>query len=285
MRWLPGDDWTALTAGTGVSNGGVWRTPDGFVVKRLVPGVETPGHYAYWRRQAEVARSGVLESTIGLRAPRCLKVETDADGIALWTEAVETVEVSPVESAAALGRFALNDLQPAEWFARGILRDRLANDEGRGGWSALADCSELPADLRTVCGRLWVDRALVMDELDRLPQQVIHGDAHPLNLLCREGTDVVAADWEQFGSGPSGFDLAYLVLSTDSPVTDLLTAYQAGSRELWPVEVVRRGVVLVAAVTLVARAAWSLSRPEPGDHVERLVRQGDLVTEAVRQAS
>jgi hypothetical protein len=227
----------------------------------------------------------VLESTTGLRAPRCLKVETDADGIALWTEAVDTVEVPPLQLAEALGRFALNVVEPADWFARAILRDRLANDEGRGGWSALTTCRELPAELRNLCGQLWVDRAMVMDELDRLPHQVIHGDAHPLNLLCRSGRDVVAADWEQFGSGPVGFDLAYLLHSTDGPVTELLGAFQAGSLERWPTAVVRRGTVLVSAVTLVARAAWSLAQVERGDHLERLVRQADLVAEAVRQAS
>ncbi|MEU4193775.1 aminoglycoside phosphotransferase family protein [Kribbella sp. NPDC026611] len=285
MHWEPGDDWTALTAGTGVSNGGVWRTPDGFVVKRLVPGVERPAHYAYWRRQAEVARSGLLESTLGLRAPRCLKVETDPAGIAVWTEAVDTTDLEPMELAEALGRFALNALEPAPWFARGILRDRLANDEGRGGWSALASVPALAPELRQVCGQLWERRADVMTELDRLPQQVIHGDAHPLNLLRRTGREVVAADWEQFGTGPVGFDPAYLALSTDHPVTEVVGGYQAGSGGLWPVEVVRRGVVLVAAVTLVARAAWSLGQPEPGDHLERLVQQAEVVAEAVSHLS
>jgi hypothetical protein len=280
MDWQPESDWTPLLTGTGVSNGGVWQTPDGLVVKRLVPGVERPDHYAYWRRQAEVAGSGLVETTIGLRAPRCVKVDHDPDGITVWTVAVEASEVETGELATALGRFELNELKPADWFARGILRDRLANDEQRGGWAPLASAQELPDELRQSCQELWVRRTDVMAELDALPQQVIHGDAHPLNLLRQDGDDVIATDWEQFGFGPLGFDLAYLLLSTDCPIDELLTAYQRGSAFAWPTNVVRRGTVLTAAVTVVARAAWSLGQPDPGDHLDRLVRLAEVVAEA-----
>ncbi|MGW6278142.1 phosphotransferase family protein [Kribbella sp. NPDC055071] len=284
MEWQPESDWIPLTAGTGVSNGGVWRTPDGLVAKRLLPGVEQPNHYAYWRRQAEVAGSGLVETTAGLRAPHCLKVDRDADGITVWTVAVDPGFVQPVELADALGQFGVSRFEPAEWFADRILRDRLANDERRGGWTPLLS-ADLPAALRHHCEQLWVRRSDVMAELDRLPQQVIHGDAHPGNLLRRDGDHVIATDWEQFGIGPLGFDLAYLLLSTDHPIDELLTAYQRGSASSWPAPVVRRGTVLITAVTLVARAAWSLGQPDPGDHVERLLRLSDVMAEAVTQAS
>jgi hypothetical protein len=280
MRWKPGPDWTPLSAGTGTSDGGVWLTPDGAVVKRLVPGTEMPGHYSYWRRQAEVATSRILETTSGLRAPTCLGVDSDPDGITLWTVAVEPVELEPIELAEALGRFSLNRMPQSDWFARRILRDRLANDEGRGGWAALADSPQLDAQLRQVCDDLWGRRSGVLAELDRLPQVVIHGDAHPVNLLGREGDAVVAVDWEQFGIGPLGFDLGYLLLSTDAPLDELVEAYQHGSGSAWPVDVVRRGAVLTAAVTVVARAAWSIAQPDPGDHLERLERLAHLVAEA-----
>jgi hypothetical protein len=51
MTWSPSPAWQPLTSGTGQSNAGVWRTPEDWVVKRLVPGVEDPRHHAYWRRQ------------------------------------------------------------------------------------------------------------------------------------------------------------------------------------------------------------------------------------------
>jgi hypothetical protein len=144
VGFLPGDDWILLAAAKGVAHGGVWRTAEQTVVKRLVPGEERAGHYAYWRRQAEVAGSGVLEWTKGLRAPRCLKVESDRDGITFWTEAVEPGPVSVAEAAAALGRFGLNRVQPAEWFARRILRDRLDDDSAYGGWAGCATADVLP---------------------------------------------------------------------------------------------------------------------------------------------
>jgi hypothetical protein len=284
MHWEPESDWTALTVGTGVSNGGVWLTPDGMVAKRLLPGVERPGHYAYWRRQAEVAGSGVVAGTIGLRAPRCVKVESDPDGVTVWSAAVSPVELESVELASALGRFGLNEFEPAEWFARRILRDRLAGDEDGLGWGRLARQDRLPAGLRRDCGVLWERRYELMDELDRLPQQVAHGDAHPVNLLGREGDEVVAVDWEQFGVGPLGFDLGYLVVSTEAAIDVLLAAYQSGSRSSWPRDAVRRGAVLTAAITVVARAAWSLTQAEPGDHVDRLCRLAQVVEEAARQA-
>jgi hypothetical protein len=283
MRWEPEEDWTLLAAGIGTRHAGVWRTPDRLVVKRLIPGDERPSRYAYWRRQAEVAESGLLERTTGLRAPQCLKVESDPEGITLWIEAVDPGPVATHEAAAALGRFGLNRLKPESWFARRILRDRLADDAPHGGWALCSTADALPADVRRSCHLLWTRRREVMAELDRLPQQLIHGDIHLPNLLRRDGDDVIAVDWDQFGIGPLGFDLGYLLQSTHAPAGELVAAYQAGSSATWPAQQVRRGAVLTAAVTLVARAAWSLTQPVPGDHMQRLLLRSDVVAEAASQ--
>jgi Ser/Thr protein kinase RdoA (MazF antagonist) len=285
MRWEPEDDWILLVAGTGVAHGGVWRTPGGQVVKRLVPGDERPGRYAYWRRQAEVASSGVLEWTKGLRAPKCLKVESDPDGITLWTEAVDPAPVAVDEAAAALGRFGLNRLEPADWFARRIMRDRLDDDAAHGGWAGCATADVLPADVRRICHDLWIRRRDVMTELDNLPQVVVHGDIHLPNLIRRDGDDVIAVDFDQFGIGPLGFDLGYLLQSTRGSADELVAAYQSGSAAAWSAADVRRGAVLTAAITLVARAAWALTQPDPGEHIERLLAQSWIVDEAVSHAS
>jgi hypothetical protein len=282
---MAGDDWVLLAAAKGVAHGGVWRTPDGTVVKRLVPGDERPRRYGYWRRQAEVASSGVLEWTKGLRAPRTVKVESDPDGITLWTEAVEPGPVSVDEAAAALGRFGLNRVEPASWFARRILRDRLEDDAAHGGWAGCATADVLPADVRRLCGGLWDRRMDVMRELDRLPHQLVHGDIHLPNLIRRDGDDVTAVDFDQFGIGPLGFDLGYLLQSTREPVEDLVSAYQQGSEGAWSAAHVRRGAVLTAAVTLVGRAAWALTQPDPGEHLERLTTQTPIIEEAVNHAS
>jgi aminoglycoside phosphotransferase (APT) family kinase protein len=190
-------------------------------------------------------------------------------------------ELDPLFLARALGRFARVDLPEPSWGARNVLRDRLATVARRGGWAALDP--ELPADLRHVVQELWVRRDAALAELEALPRVPTHGDAHPGNLVGRDGDDVIAIDWEQFGLGPTGFDLGYLLLAVDLPLDDLLTGYALEDQQLFSptaLHAVRRGVVLTTAYTAVSRAAWSLSQPDPGDHLARLIRLTDLVTEA-----
>jgi hypothetical protein len=232
-------------------------------VKRLIPGVADPRHHAYWRRQALVASSGIVAATPGLRSPTCLGVEHDSTGITLRMAYVEPATWSPVSLAAALGRFAQLPLSEPAWSARDVLRDRLATVERRGAWSALPQYEHL-----------WVRREAALAALDALPHVPTHGDAHPINLLGRDGDDVLAIDWEQFGHAPAGFDLGYLLLAVDTPLDELVEAHGGD------VDAVRRGAVLVAAYTAVSRAAWSLTQPDAGDHVERLVRLGAVVEEA-----
>ncbi len=96
-----------------------------------------------------------------------------------------------------------------------------------------------------------------------------------MNLLGRAGDDVVAIDWEQFGLGPLGFDLGYLALAVDVPLDALVEAHGGD---------VRCGAGIVAAYTVVSRAAWSLTQPDPGDHVQRMVDLSAVVEEVVDQS-
>ncbi|TDU86758.1 phosphotransferase family enzyme [Kribbella voronezhensis] len=278
MTWTPPASWRPLTSGTGQSNAGVWLTPDQWVVKRLAPGVEDRRHHAYWRRQPLLAESDLVAATPGLRSPACHKVEWDDEGATIWTAHVRpddpTSAPDPLALAAALGRFARAHVAEPSWGARDVLRDRLTTVTGRGGWSALSD-AELPSDLRHAVQELWVRRDAALAELDALPRVPTHGDAHPGNLLGRDGDDVIAVDWEQFGLGPTGFDLGYLLLAVDVPFDDLLAAFAPDNPHA-----VRRGAVLAAAYTAASRAAWSLTQSDPGDHLDRLIRLGDLVAEA-----
>lgn len=290
MTWGPAADWQPLTSGTGQSNAGVWRTPEGWVVKRLAPGVDDPRHHAYWRRQPLLAESRLLEATPGLRSPTCLKVEWDEGGATIWTTAITPRAPDALFLAEALGRFARVHVPEPSWGARDVLRDRLATVADRGGWAALDP--ELPADLRHVVRDLWVRRDAALAELDALPRVPTHGDAHPGNLVGRDGDDVIAIDWEQFGLGPAGFDLGYLLLAVDLPFDDLLAAYALADRrptgEQEPsdrvtaanLHAVRRGAVLTAAYTAISRAAWSLTQPDPGDHLTRLLHLSNLIAEA-----
>jgi hypothetical protein len=280
MTWEPGPEWQPVTPGTGQAQGGVWRTPDGAVAKRLIPGQVDPRHHAYWQRQALVAESGLVDRTPGLRAPECTAVERDADGITLRMVHVDSVPADPLHLAACLGRFAEGDVVEPAWGAQNVLRDRLRTVERRGGWSAHEEPGDLDASLRRNARALWVRRGAALAELDALPRVPVHGDAHPANLRGRDGADVVAIDWEQFGYGPAGFDLGYLLLAADRPLDELLTAYGDGPG----LRQVRRGAVLTAALTAASRAAWALAQPDPGDHVERFARLGEVVAEAAGPA-
>ncbi|WUJ69026.1 aminoglycoside phosphotransferase family protein [Kribbella soli] len=272
MPWNPSPAWRPLTSGTGQATGGVWLTPDGQVVKRLLPGVEDPRHHAYWERQALVAESGVVAGTPGLRAPVCLGVGRDSAGITLRMAYTPAAEWTGEGLAEALGRFAGCSVGEPGWGARGVLRDRLRAVELRGGWDGLKRAGLSSPAIE----ELWGRREAALGVLDGLPRVPTHGDAHPVNLLGRDGDDVIAVDWEQFGLGPAGFDLGYLALAVDTPLDELVAAHGGD---------VRRGAVLVAAYTGVSRAAWALTQPEPGDHVERLARLSPIVDEAVSQAS
>ena len=274
MSWHPSPDWHALTSGTGQATGGVWLTPGQQVVKRLVPGITDPRHHAYWERQALVAESGIVAATPGLRSPACLGIERDPAGITLRMAFVPPAASTPVALAAALGRFACSPTPAPAWAARDVLRDRLTTVERRGGWSALARAGLSSA----ATDALWRRRDAALAVLDELPRVPTHGDAHPVNLLGRDGDDVLAIDWEQFGHGPAGFDLGYLLLAVDTPLDQLLAAHGGD------LDAVRRGAVLVAAYTGVSRAAWALGQPDPSDHVERLVRLSPVVEEAVAYA-
>ncbi|MER7250159.1 aminoglycoside phosphotransferase family protein [Kribbella sp. NPDC000426] len=272
MPWKPSPDWRPLTSGTGQATGGVWLTPDGQVVKRLLPGVEDPRHHAYWERQALVAESGVVAGTPGLRAPACLGVERDAAGITLRMEYTPAASWTGEALAEALGRFAGCCVAEPVWGARDVLRDRLRTVELRGGWTALTRAGLSSPAIE----ELWVRREPALAVLDGLPRVPTHGDAHPVNLLGRDGDDVLAIDWEQFGLGPAGFDLGYLTLAVRTPLDDLVAAHGGD---------VRRGAALVAAYTGVSRAAWALTQPDPGDHVQRLGSLLAVVDEAASHAS
>jgi hypothetical protein len=254
----------------------VWLTPDGQVVKRLVPGVTDPRHHAYWERQALVAESGVVARTAGLRAPAFLGLSRDAEGITLRMAHTPAVAWAAEGLAAALGRFGACSVGEPAWGARDVLRDRLGTVERRGGWAALGELAT-PA-----ISELWRRRESALAVLDELPRVPTHGDAHPTNLLGRDGDDVIAIDWEQFGLGPAGFDLGYLLLATYVPLDDLMAAYGEGVRGEHVLRGgVRCGAVLVAAYTGVSRAAWAVDQPDPGEHLERLARLALVVEEAV----
>ena len=269
--WHPEPGWQPLPGGTGPSTYGVWLAVEAgrpVVVKRLVvptdhdpPELRDPGHFAYWRRAAEVALDGTCEATPGLRALPALRVEEDEGGITLVQPQVADAGSSGLFVAGALGGFAAADLGDHGWLAGDQLRARLRRVEERGGWPTLARTT-----VADVADHLWCRRESYLAKLDALPVVAQHGDPVPANLPGRDGTHSIAIDWSTLGRGPVGSDLGYFALSAREDFEHLVSAYRerlpAGLATQADVEL---GARVSAVYTVLSRAEWALARVAQGE--------------------
>jgi Ser/Thr protein kinase RdoA (MazF antagonist) len=111
--------------------------------------------------------------------------------------------------------------------------------------------------------RVWEERATFLDALDVLPQTLVHGDVHELNLFTRAGPageEVVVIDWAWLGFGAVGEELAPAAMrfAERLPAEDqsafaqvLVAAYLAGLHEAgWrgDARLVRLGYALATAL-------------------------------------
>lgn len=268
--WQPEPGWQRLP-GAGPSTFGVWAaTEDGreVVVKRLaapeppdLPSLSDPRDAAYWRRAADVAISGVVRRTAGLREAPVVRVEEDDDGVSVVHERVAGTAPGGLFIAHCLGRFAGADLRDHPWLATDQLRSRLRLVERRGGWRTLARTPT--AD---IAEHLWSRREAWLARCDELPQVAQHGDPVAANVPVRDGDDAVAIDWSHLGTGPVGGDLGYLSLSSREGFEPLLDAYLAGL----PAGAATRaeaelGASVTAVYTALTRVDWALGRVADGE--------------------
>lgn len=271
--WQPDPAWTQLPAGGGPATVGVWRAQDRgteAIVKRLGrPGHDDPAlledrtHAGYWRREAEVALSlGGIDGP-GLVSPRYLRCEEDDEGITLWSELVVAEPPTSLLVARSLGRFAGAPADPPAWAARRTLTDRLAIAESRGGWPTLQRTT-----LADVAHHLWEHRGQWLDRRDSGPEGRVHGDAVPANFVATRGEDVVAVDWQGFGTGPIGTDLGYFALSAREDFDVLFEAFVDGVADSGgpsDVGAIRVAATVMAVYTVFSRAEWALSRAAQGE--------------------
>lgn len=171
------------------------------------PSEADPSNPYYWRREALLYGSGLLDGLDGLRAPHLLgSFEREDGSVAIW---LEDVPESPPWTPETLGAFArrlgrvqasfARRLPAEEWLPRGFLRRYLQLHEIDG-----ADC------------------AAVLARLDSLPHTLAHNDLHPANVH-EEGT--VVLDWAFSGLAPLGLDAGVLV--GDGIADDVIRAEQA----------------------------------------------------------
>ena len=265
--WQPEPGWQRLPSGIGSSTVGVWLAGDR-IVKRLttpLPGdpaeLSEPHHFAYWRRPVDVALTGAVENTPGLRGSAALAVEEDSDGATLWFPHVDEAPPSGLFIARSMAGFAGAHLPAYPWLASRQLADRIRRVEHRGGWRVLARTT-----IADVADRLWSQRAHHLALLETLPQVPQHGDPTPQNFIAHDGVSVIALDWATLGLGPVGADLGYYALSAREDFEHLVDAYVAAlPDELADRAQVELGARVSAVYTVLSRAEWALAQAAEGE--------------------
>jgi hypothetical protein len=187
----------------------------------------------YYRREADAYRSGWLDDLPGhLAAPICYGVTDHLDGTCwIWLEDV-TDDIGapwPLEHygvvARHLGQFngaylVDRPVPTWPWLSSDGLRRSIVHSAP--GISLLRDSLDHPLIRRQYTGnaaekkfRIWAERDLYLDALDRLPQTICHRDAFHRNLFARRTASgdyqTVAIDWAFVGLGAVGMELVPLV--------------------------------------------------------------------------
>lgn len=213
---------------SGVARVGTAERSWSVVLKAVVAvaGQDDPTRIGYWKRERLLHESGVLANLpVGLRAPRCYGFDDLDDGsIWLWLEHV--VEDGPRNwprerwSLAARHLGQLNGaylsgrpLPSFPWLGGRRLRtwlDRHAPHVARiAATSSNPDVRHWwPRPVVDAILRLWDERNVFCDALEKLPQTFCHGDAIRRNLFaCRRkdgAEETVAIDWENAGHYAAG---------------------------------------------------------------------------------
>jgi hypothetical protein len=214
------------------------KVPWSLILKTLRPAEDNANISAwnYYKREADAYQSGWLADLPGgLAAPRSFGVVEHPDGTCwIWLEDVRDESGShwPLEHYGLVARHAgqLNGAYLVErslpswpWLSsdwlRGyialsapaipLIRNSLGHPLVRRAW---------PGDANARLFRLWEERNLFLDALDRLPQTLCHLDLFRRNLFARKTADgddqTVAIDWAFVGRGAIGAELVPLVLAS-----------------------------------------------------------------------
>jgi hypothetical protein len=229
---------TAIYRFAGQGRDGEQEVPWSLILKTLCP-AENNTHVSAWnyyKREADAYRSGLLDELPGgLAAPRCFGVVEHPDGTCwIWLEDVgeEIGPQWPLEHYGLVARHAgqLNGAYLVErslpawpWLSSGwlrgyvalsapaipLIRNYLDHPLVRRAW---------PGEASARLFRLWEERDLYLDALDRLPQTLCHLDLFRRNLFARKTADgqdqTVAVDWAFAGRGAIGAELVPLVLAS-----------------------------------------------------------------------
>ena len=203
----------------------------------LVKGIQNAGEYSsdvpaqwnYWRREALVYRSGILETLpAGLTAPRCYAVQERPDGASwIWMEQIHETDRAwdmhrYARVARHLGQFngaylCGHPLPPAApWMSSGRAREWFELAKPIDERSRQAADTPLAKRLFGQNGLERIHRLLaqcdgLLQAFERLPLCFCHHDAFCRNLLDRRtsegGHETVAIDWAIAGFGRIGEEI------------------------------------------------------------------------------
>jgi hypothetical protein len=251
------------------ATGGVWRMPDGAVLKVARPAwlpplhpvtwptSDDPAHWNYWQREALAYRSGFAASVYaeaGIVPPALLRTAERPDGeIELWLAFADGAPgfswpVARIASfARQLGRAqgAWAGRVPAEpWLSRRWLAQYLG--QGPSTSVRLSPADEWrhplwPSDALDRLRAVWIARPSLVARCESVPRTLCHLDVWPSNLV-EDGPTSVLLDWAFVGDGGIGEDAANLIVDSladglmDPAVLPALAeavivSYAAGLRE------------------------------------------------------
>jgi hypothetical protein len=214
------------------------KVPWSLILKTLCPAEDNANVSAwnYYKREADAYQSGLLDDLPGgLAAPRCFGVTEHPDGTCwIWLEDVaeEIGSHWPLEHFGVVARHAgqfngaylvERSLPSWPWLSSDWLRGYIALSAPampliRNSLDHPLVRHWLPGDASDRLFRLWEERNLYLDALDRLPQTLCHLDLFCRNLFARKTVDgddqTVVIDWAFAGRGAIGEELVPLVLAS-----------------------------------------------------------------------
>ena len=190
----------------------------------------------YYKREAEAYRSGWLDDLPGgLAAPRNFGTTEYADGTCwIWLEDVADAIGPgwPLEYYGVVARhvgqfngaYLVGQPLPSWlWLSSGWLRHNIGNCAPalmplRNSLDHPLVRRWLPREASDGFFRLWAERGVYLDALDRLPQTLCHLDIFRRNLFAQRTADgdhqTVAIDWAFAGRGAVGEELVPLILGS-----------------------------------------------------------------------
>lgn len=259
-----------------------------------------PRHWNYWRREADLYHSGLLNTLPGgIAAPRCYGVTELRPGVVgVWLEAiaglsaldwsVERFGLAAQHLGQTQGAFAAGTpLRDQPWLSREWLSYWIFSDEQSARLDIATDATAwrhplvaelFPQSAADDVLHLWQDRDAFRTAIARVPRTLCHFDCWPSNMFSRladdEHDETVLIDWSMAGHGVLGEDIANLVMDSNwmMPVDSALLpalehnvveGYLQGLRDAgWRGDerIVRGSYAAVAALRFGLLAGWLLAQ-------------------------